>query len=201
MRTAIALTLAAAAFLAPAESLDWQAQRAVQSARRPGLEGTMRMATGIGKPVLVCGALVVVALVDRAAGLETLRTAALALVPTNLVVEGLKRATDRARPDGEHRRSNASFPSSHAANAFALAWVLARRWPRSAAGLFAFAALVAFSRIYLNRHFTSDVLVGLAIGLLFGWLATRWARRHPFRRGRSMAGGGEVPPAEAPPGR
>ena len=96
----------------------------------------------------------------------------------NLAVEGLKRLTYRARPDGEHKRSNAAFPSSHAANAFALAAVLARRWRRAAPALWLLAALIAFSRIYLNRHFTSDAVVGSVIGLVGAWAVhAEWERR------------------------
>ncbi len=181
MRAAVQVLLLAGAVLAPAESLDWQVQRLVQSARAPGLERPMQVATRVGRPVIVAGALLAVGLLDRAQGVTTLKAAALALIPTNLVVEALKWTTDRARPDGQHRRSNASFPSSHAANAFAIAWVLARRWRSASVGLFVSAALVAYSRMYLNRHFMSDVVVGALIGVAFGWMATRWLERPRHR--------------------
>ena len=95
---------------------------------------------------------------------------------------------ERPRPDGERKRSNSSFPSSHAANAVALAWMLARRWPRLAIPFGVAAALVIFSRIYLNRHFPSDLLVGAGIGLGFAWLLTRrFAALDPRRRRRPKA--------------
>ena len=90
----------------------------------------MRMATDFGKPVTVLAGLGAILIFDRSGGRATAAAAALALLPTNALVEGLKRATYRARPDGSRKRSNAAFPSSHAANAFALAAVLARRWKR-----------------------------------------------------------------------
>ncbi len=184
MRAVLHAVVLTVAVLAPAESLDWRVQRAVQSARRPGLEGPMRFATEMGKPVLVAGALVALALLDRAQGVATLRAAAVALIPTNLAVEGIKRATFRTRPDGERKASNASFPSSHAANAFAIAWVLARRWRRAAPAWFAVAVVVTISRVYLNRHFLSDVVVGAAIGTLCGW----WATRRPPARAAGPPG-------------
>ena len=60
-----------------------------------------------------------------------------------------------------------SFPSGHTTVAFALSTVLAERidniWARIA--LYGFASLTAFSRVYNNQHWFSDVLVGAAIGI------------------------------------
>lgn len=177
----------------PIECLDWTVARGVQDARRPALEGLMHEATAIGRPLVVTGGLAVVLAVDLASGggWSTVRLAVAALAGTNLVVEGLKRAVGRTRPDGERRRSNSSFPSSHAANAFALAWVLGVRWRRGIPAFFALALLVAFSRMYLNRHFLSDVVAGALIGMAFGWMAARWL---PLRR-RSAEPGTAAPRA------
>lgn len=63
-----------------------------------------------------------------------------------------------------------SFPSSHAANMFALATVcflFHRRWGGIALAL---ASLVAFSRMYVGVHWPSDVLAGSLIGMACGWL-------------------------------
>jgi undecaprenyl-diphosphatase len=182
--------LLVAAFLGPVGDLDRAVRDAVQAGRRPALEGPMRTLTAIGRPVIVLGGLAAIAVLDRSAGPRTARDALLALAPTNALVEGLKRLTFRPRPDGEHRRSNAAFPSSHAANAFALAAVLARRWRRAGWGLFPFAAAVAASRMYLDRHWLSDVVVGTAIGLASAWLVARLLRA---RAARST--GGLFPPS------
>jgi undecaprenyl-diphosphatase len=170
-RFALALSL-----LAPVEGLDRDVQGAVQGWRRPALEAPMRAASGSGHGVPVLAGLLVVALVSGPAGPATARAAIGVLVPVNLVVEGLKWSVNRRRPDGDHRRANSSFPSSHAANAAALALVLGRRWRRLAPGFWLLAMLVGFSRIYLNRHFLTDVLCGVAIGVGFGWVAYRWLR-------------------------
>ncbi|HEY7530523.1 MAG TPA: phosphatase PAP2 family protein, partial [Gemmatimonadota bacterium] len=58
-----------------------------------------------------------------------------------------------------------SFPSSHAVNNAALATVLAGHFPRRAWAPIGFAALVAFSRVYVGVHYPSDVLAGAALGV------------------------------------
>jgi undecaprenyl-diphosphatase len=64
--------------------------------------------------------------------------------------------------------------SAHAANSFAVAVffsVLLRnkfRWMLPL--LLLWALIVAYSRIYIGVHFPLDVLTGMAIGMLFGWL-------------------------------
>jgi membrane-associated phospholipid phosphatase len=179
----------ALALLCPIECLDQEVARGVQGARRPALEGVMRQATSFGRPAVVAGGLAIVLAVDLASGggWSTVRLAVVALAGTNLLVETLKRVVGRQRPDGEQKRSNSSFPSSHAANAFALAWVLGARWRRGIPLFFALALLVAFSRLYLNRHFLSDVVVGALIGVTCAWAAARWL---PLRRRTAEPGTG-----------
>src|SRR5262245_33982928 len=96
--------------LGPIQQLDDAVRDWVQSRRSPGVEKTARFFTDIGKPQVVLGFLLGVCVLDNVAGVRTARLALIALVPTNLAVEGLKRATYRARPDGERKRSNAAFP-------------------------------------------------------------------------------------------
>lgn len=72
-----------------------------------------------------------------------------------------------------------SFPSSHAAAAFAAATVLTFIWPRGRTLFFALAALAALSRVMLNAHFISDVIGGAFVGgalalVVCVWLARRW---------------------------
>ena len=54
--------------------------------------------------------------------------------------------------------------------------VLSRRWRRLSPAFWLLAGLVAFSRVYLNRHFLSDALCGVAIGVVLGGLVLDWLR-------------------------
>ena len=161
--------------LDPIVALDRSVQDAVQSARpQLPLERLMQGATDVGRKDRLLGILLVVAVFTGAPGPQTARECLLALIPATLTVDGIKRLVNRTRPDGETKPSNSSFPSSHAAGAFALATVFSRRWRRLWPLWFLAAALVASSRLYLNRHFLSDVVVGAMIGFGWAWAMARW---------------------------
>jgi undecaprenyl-diphosphatase len=64
------------------------------------------------------------------------------------------------------------FVSSHAANSFnvaLLSLLLIRRLWYSVFILF-WASVVSYSRIYLGVHYPGDVLSGIALGILIGWM-------------------------------
>ena len=64
------------------------------------------------------------------------------------------------------------FISSHACNVFALAVfmtnILKRYYRKIGWVMFVWAALVAYSRIYMGVHYPGDVLVGAAVGAIIG---------------------------------
>ncbi|MEG1429970.1 MAG: phosphatase PAP2 family protein [Oscillospiraceae bacterium] len=109
----------------------------------------------------------------RKAGLFALLAMALGFLCTNVV---LKNLVSRPRPwltvEGliplvaEHDPN--SFPSGHTCAAFAAAGVWVRTLPKTWAKWTALAAaiLMGFSRLYVGVHFPTDVLAGLAIGLI-----------------------------------
>jgi len=168
------------------QPIDDGARAAFQRWRTPWLERPMHVASDAGRPVLIVAG--IAGLAGGGVARAVVGEAVVVLIPVNLAVEGLKRLTDRARPDGTRRRSNAAFPSSHAANAFAVAVVLARRWRRGAVAFFVAAALVAWSRLYLDRHWLSDVVAGIGLGCLLAWGTLRvladWRRgSHPSTPG------------------
>jgi undecaprenyl-diphosphatase len=63
------------------------------------------------------------------------------------------------------------MPSNHALNFFAVATFITviTPWRNWHIALFCIAISVAFSRIYLIKHFPSQVLVGIILGLIIGW--------------------------------
>lgn len=69
-----------------------------------------------------------------------------------------------------------SFPSGHAASAFAFTAGVALESPGWGAALVPVAASVAFSRVYTGVHYPSDVLAGAALGVAAGFLVRRLAR-------------------------
>jgi undecaprenyl-diphosphatase len=65
---------------------------------------------------------------------------------------------------------DASFPSNHAAGAFALAVPLWLHGGQLGGILLLFAALLALSRVYVGVHYPSDVIAGAAVGAVSGWI-------------------------------
>ncbi|MDQ3949603.1 MAG: phosphatase PAP2 family protein [Gemmatimonadota bacterium] len=84
----------------------------------------------------------------------------------------------------EHYRS---FPSGHTISAFAAAAAVTsetRRWWRGSEkfigpAMYGGATLAGISRIYHNRHWASDIMMGAAIGTMAGIKVVRYHHTHP----------------------
>ena len=125
---------------------------------------------------------------DNAGARQTGLLALEALVDSTIVAEALKAMTQRERPTqgseqerlddarGHFEAGGGSFPSGHAINSFALASVMAARYPDRPFikyGAYGFATAVSISRVTSRRHFPSDVVVGGALGYLIGHYVAR----------------------------
>ena len=106
----------------------------------------------------------------------------IAVLLTLLIVDvGLKNLIQRPRPELvlketifiSDQSQSPSFPSGHATIAFAAAYILSRNHKKWIFGYWLLAILISFSRIYLGKHYPSDVLAGAVIGFLIGMLSQR----------------------------
>jgi len=106
----------------------------------------------------------------------------IALAVSGLAVQTIKHLTGRPRPKLADQGVSAwgpslhsghdSFPSGHAYSAFAMAAVFSYFYPSGRWIWYSLAVLVAFTRVYINAHFPSDVFVGGLLGVLTGiWAA------------------------------
>ncbi|HET6792835.1 MAG TPA: phosphatase PAP2 family protein [Acidimicrobiales bacterium] len=107
-------------------------------------------------------------------GLAAARAAAGIGAESALVNLGIKSLFGRVRPAYANigplhlrRPRTSSFPSGHASAAFCAATLLGDQDPARPL-YYAAAVVVATSRIYVRIHHASDVVVGVAVGVLLG---------------------------------
>ncbi len=102
------------------------------------------------------------------------------VIYSGLTVGILKITLSRGRPyendgpgdffDYTLKEEDVSFPSGHTTTAFAVSTILARRINNVYAtiGLYSLAGLTAYQRMYDNKHWFSDIVVGAALGYFIG---------------------------------
>ncbi len=94
----------------------------------------------------------------------------------------------RTRPADfvRHKERGSSYPSGHAANSMALAMAAALLWPGIRPcvrpWIFLLPLVVGYSRLYLGKHYPSDVLAGWVVGafaalLLWALCRSLWPER------------------------
>lgn len=135
--------------------------------------------------------------VRRAAGF-----ALSSLITFGIVIHVLKFAVGRQRPhlsplfEADHFSPFNfhwhwhSFPSGHAQVIFTVATLISLLWPRFRIALLTFAFAIAVTRVVLQQHFLSDVLIGAMIGYLGPiWLfQLYWQQRLPVTDSASDTG-------------
>jgi undecaprenyl-diphosphatase len=158
----------------------------------PTLDGFMRHAATWAEPAFV----VLIAIwflmgwlrgkpLDRQGAITAAGAAALALLANQVITRLWQR--DRpfvAHPQAVHvllaHSSDPSFPSDHAAPAFAIAVTLLLIHRRLGLVVVLGAAVMSYARVYCGDHYPVDVLAGALIGAGAAWVLTT-------RLGKAMA--------------
>ncbi|MCL2406758.1 MAG: phosphatase PAP2 family protein [Defluviitaleaceae bacterium] len=125
---------------------------------------------------LALGIILVLFVKCRRAGITLLLSQVIVIIGNELILKNIFR---RPRPTDLNpyiqllveRRANMgySMPSGHASLSFAAALVIAYYNWRLGIIAYVFAALIAFSRVYLYMHFVTDVAVALFTGSAFAF--------------------------------
>jgi membrane-associated phospholipid phosphatase len=187
---------------AVAEELQDSTVQAVDFARN----AAKALSAGGSSPVWLAGSATLYAIGRISASeavAETGLHATQAVVVSTVVTGVLKSVAGRARPllgvDSPHDFSLGrgfgdtdyqSFPSGHTTGAFAAASAITsevnRHWPAKVwyvgPTLYGTAALVGMSRMYNNKHWASDVVVGAAVGVFSGLKVVSYNHAHPDNR-------------------
>jgi undecaprenyl-diphosphatase len=121
-------------------------------------------------------------------------------VTSALVNIGIKSTWRRQRPDragagvpdqrNVRMPASTSFPSGHAASAFAFAAAVGREEPWLGLSVRLLAAAVAYSRVHTGVHYPGDIVVGALIGASTGQTVAGLMDRLPPARSSPPAGPG-----------
>ena len=171
---------------------------AVAGTPSPVLDGPVRRLSQVAdRSRLWIGIAAAMAAVGGRDGRRAAGAGLVALAVNSAVVNvGVKRVARRSRPDRVAARvpgprqvpmpHSASFPSGHAASAFAFADAIGQTLPAVASPLRLLAGAVGYSRVHTGVHYPGDVvlgaLIGSSIGELVGWGLRRASRPGPEGR-------------------
>jgi undecaprenyl-diphosphatase len=157
-------------------AVDQAVYEAVADTPTPELDGPVRrLSNAANYSRLWLGIAAVIAVLGGRRGRRAALEGVLAIGVTSATVNlGMKPLAQRRRPD---RASHAifaardvpmpksdSFPSGHAASAFAFAYAVGRHLPGLAVPIRLLAGGVAYSRVHTGVHYPGDVIIGSIVG-------------------------------------
>lgn len=158
----------------PAENLDHYLSRRIrEDLSSPCMDKVMNGFSDIGSNQVAFGIVAGLYTLGDERLQESTKLATFSVAGATATCLVLKYIVNRERPTGTTDRYNTSFPSSHATGAFAFSYVMSRRHPRTTIPLYLTATTIAFSRVYLGRHYVSDVVAGSILGIVAGWIVMK----------------------------
>lgn len=158
-------------------SFDQAAYRAIHDTyRAPWLDRTMRAGTQLGETKSGLFGLAFFGFFGTPTAQVTAKLCAVSLIGSGGICAATKWIVNRERPTGPQDRRNSSFPSAHAVGAAAVAVLVSRRHGRWGWLAWAVALWIGLSRIYLGRHYPTDVVSGFLLGAIVSWLVIRGER-------------------------
>ncbi|MDR2526703.1 MAG: phosphatase PAP2 family protein [Rickettsiales bacterium] len=109
----------------------------------------------------------------REDGWEGLKQLSLGVILSQTASEGLKKATNKERPDYEEGDAKESFPSGHVVGVFSGASFIRRRygWEHSIVP-YGLSIFTAYSRVKSKKHYIEDVVAGAALAEFINFLLT-----------------------------
>ena len=144
--------------------------------RAPWLDKTMELGTKLGETKTGLYGLTFFAFFGTVEAQVTAKLAAVSLIGSAGITAGTKWLVNRDRPEPPQDRKNSSFPSAHAVGAAAVAVLVSKRHGRVGWLAWALALWIGVSRVYLGRHYPTDVLSGYLLGGIASWLVLRGER-------------------------
>ncbi len=158
------------------QNADINLLREINVGRNKNLDGSFEFLSNttfyvvVGTPVIITATGLI--LKDKQTIKKGLLTSS-SIVVNELLTLSLKYSIKRTRPykaypdiDNQADESDASFPSGHTSNSFALATSLSMDFPKwyVIAPSYLWAGSVGYSRMHLGVHYPTDVLAGALIG-------------------------------------